>query len=320
MLHHWWITLAVVSWNVACLAASLPSREDFGQKPLPVVIWHGMGDNYQGDGLLQLSNEIREIHPEIYIHTIYISTDPSSDRSATFFGCVDRQVEAVCEQLRDDPELAGGFDAIGFSQGGQFLRAYVERCNDPPVRNLITWGSQHNGIADMPACKDTDWVCKSARNIARSNVWGSYVRDRIVQAQYYRDPEDMENYLEYSAFLADVNNERGEKNATYAKNLATLENFVMLMFKDEQTVVPKETSWFAEKNVTSDDVTLLRHRPIYQEDWIGLKALDERGGLTFLEVPGEHMQISTEAWTKMAKEYLGPRKAVGSGLKLQAAF
>ena len=51
---------------------------------------------------------------------------------------------------------------MGFSQGGQFLRylvlldflkgkaddirGFVERCNKPPVRNLITWGSQHNGI------------------------------------------------------------------------------------------------------------------------------------------------------------------------------
>jgi hypothetical protein len=26
------------------------------------------------------------------------------------------------------------------------FRGFVERCNHPPVRNLITWGSQHNGI------------------------------------------------------------------------------------------------------------------------------------------------------------------------------
>jgi triacylglycerol esterase/lipase EstA (alpha/beta hydrolase family) len=30
------------------------------------------------------------------------------------------------------------FDAIGFSQGGLFLRYYAQYCNSPPVKNLIT--------------------------------------------------------------------------------------------------------------------------------------------------------------------------------------
>ncbi len=45
-----------------------------------------------------------------------------------------------------------GFDGIGFSQGGQFLRAYVERCNEPRMRNLITVGAQHQGVYDFPHC------------------------------------------------------------------------------------------------------------------------------------------------------------------------
>ncbi len=28
----------------------------------------------------------------------------------------------MCTQLRDIPQLAGGFNAVGFSQGGQFMR------------------------------------------------------------------------------------------------------------------------------------------------------------------------------------------------------
>lgn len=31
------------------------------------------------------------------------------------------QVEEVCRQLGEDPKLANGYNAIGFSQGGQFL-------------------------------------------------------------------------------------------------------------------------------------------------------------------------------------------------------
>jgi palmitoyl-protein thioesterase len=39
----------------------------------------------------------------------------------------------------------------------------------------------------------------------------------------------------------------------------------------------------------------LRESPIYTEDRIGLKALDEAGKLVFLEIEGaDHMQVSTE--------------------------
>ena len=104
----------------------------------------------------------------------------------------------MCEQLAGIEELHSGFDAMGFSQGGQFLRGFVERCNHPPVRNLITWGSQHNGIglspirgvglivADLPECEDGDFWCKAAFGLLKKNLWSSYVRHNLVQAQYYR--------------------------------------------------------------------------------------------------------------------------------------
>lgn len=74
-------------------------------------------------------------------------------RQASFFGNANAQVDLACDQLRGldeimSPELnpSGKFDAIGFSQGGQLLRAVVERCGGPGglnVRHLITLGSQH---------------------------------------------------------------------------------------------------------------------------------------------------------------------------------
>jgi len=41
---------------------------------------------------------------------------------------VNDQVAEACETLAADPQLADGFNAVGFSQGGQFLRALVQRC------------------------------------------------------------------------------------------------------------------------------------------------------------------------------------------------
>ncbi|CRK35719.1 hypothetical protein BN1723_018591, partial [Verticillium longisporum] len=100
-----------------------------------------------------------------------VGADPNADRSATFFGNVSTQLEQVCADIAADPILssAPAVDAIGFSQGGQFLRGYVERCNAPPVRSLITYGSQHNGIVSFRACKDGDLLCKGAMALLRFN-------------------------------------------------------------------------------------------------------------------------------------------------------
>jgi hypothetical protein len=68
--------------------------------------------------------------------------------------------------------------------GGQFLRAYIERHNDPPIRNLITFGSQHMGISDLPACKPYDLLCILARNAVRAGVYNEWAQHNLVQVTY----------------------------------------------------------------------------------------------------------------------------------------
>src|ERR1700733_4614471 len=164
-----------------------PSSAD-DDTPLPLVIWHGLGDRFDNDGLKDVATLANEVNPGTYVHIIKLADDGGSDRTASFFGNVTEQVEQVCEQLASDPILstAPAIDALGFSQGGQFLRGYVERCNNPPVRNLVTFGSQHNGIAEFQACAPTDWLCKGAMALLRVNTWSNYVQSRLVPAQYYR--------------------------------------------------------------------------------------------------------------------------------------
>ena len=120
------------------------------------------------------------------------------------------------------------------------------------------------------------------------------MQGKLIPAQYYRDPEDLESYLESSNFLADINNERQEKNETYKTNMLKLDNFAMYMFEDDTTVIPKESAWFDDYNQTDDEVVKLRDREIYKEDWLGLRALNESGRLHALTTPGGHMQLSEE--------------------------
>ncbi|RFU30560.1 hypothetical protein B7463_g5765, partial [Scytalidium lignicola] len=288
--------------------SAIPVPDDDDDTPLPLVIWHGLGDNYQAEGLQSIGVLADEIHPGTLVYYIHIDDDSSADRTASFLGNLTLQIDKVCSDLASHPILstAPAVDALGFSQGGQFLRAYVERCNFPPVRSLITFGSQHNGISEFQSCGSTDWVCKGTEGLLRLNTWSSFVQSRLVPAQYFRDPNQYEDYLQYSNFLADINNERAIKNETYKQNLATLEKFVMFMFDDDETVVPKESSWFGEVNGT--EVIPLRNRAIYEEDWIGLKALDEKGALEFKTTSGGHMKLTGEVLKTVFEEYYGPVK------------
>ncbi|KAK3318718.1 Alpha/Beta hydrolase protein [Apodospora peruviana] len=297
-----------------------PLREDDPEDddtPLPVVIWHGLGDNYAAEGLREVGELVDAINPGTLVYYIRMADSASSDRSATFFGNVTEQVAKACEDIASHPILstAPAIDAIGFSQGGQFLRGYVERCNNPPVRSLITFGSQHNGITAFRDCPTSDWVCRAAMALLKGNAWSSVVQSRLVPAQYYRDPAQYEQYLEYSNFLADINNERVLKNQQYKKNIMKLENLVLYMFEEDTTVVPKETAWFEEVNGT--EITPLRARKLYSEDWLGLRELDRKGGLKFRTAPGEHMQLQEALLNDTFAEFFGPlklnKKKAGAG-------
>ncbi|PQE29252.1 palmitoyl thioesterase protein [Rutstroemia sp. NJR-2017a BBW] len=289
----------------ATVATASTSEDDNDDTPLPLVIWHGLGDNYKADGLAQVGELAAAVHPGTFVYNIHLDEDASADRTATFFGNLTLQIEQVCTLLSTHPILstAPAIDAIGFSQGGQFLRGYISRCNNPPVRSLLTFGSQHNGISSFQSCSPTDFLCRGAQSLLRSNTWSAFVQSRLVPAQYFRDPVDLGPYLEHSNFLADINNERLLKNPTYKANMQKLERFVMYVFEDDETVIPKESAWWSEVNGT--EVLPLRERAIYKEDWLGLKSLDERGALRFEKAPGVHMALSEELLEKAFKENFG---------------
>ncbi|KAG8754506.1 hypothetical protein FRC14_005009 [Serendipita sp. 396] len=259
--------------------------------PRPLVIWHGLG------------------------------TKPT-----VLFGNVNEQIAQVAEQISSIPELESGFDAMGFSQGGQFLRAYVERYNNPPVRNLITFGSQHMGISDLPGCKPTDFLCRAAKNAAGAGVYTEWAQHHLVQAQYFRDHKHYDSYLRSNRFLADINNEAREepdpdnraskqalKNTTYATNLASLDNFVMVLFNQDQTVIPKESAWFGSYEIPSDDdgttdppaIIHMRRQPLYKEDWIGLRTLDEQEKVFMVVCNGEHMRLEEACWLPIVERWTG---------------
>ena len=284
--------------------SALPQQEP-SKELRPVVFWHGMGDTYNSSAMQRVFSTIHSGNPDLFIHSIYINEDESKDQQASLIGNVNDEVEIACAQLESIPELQNTqFDFIGFSQGGIFARAAIERCG-LDVHTLITFGSPHAGISDLPRCDDSDWFCKRKNAILKRQVWKKNVQNSIIAAQFFRDPLDYDNYLENSIFLADVNNERFEKNMTYVENFKTLEKLVLVMFSQDETIVPKESAWFYDQDKSSGETIEFKDTGFFKQDLIGLKHLYDQDKIEFLTIDDRHMAIGDDFLTKITEKYLG---------------
>eukprot|EP00005_Dracoamoeba_jomungandri_P003747 CAMPEP_0174256150 /NCGR_PEP_ID=MMETSP0439-20130205/5388_1 /TAXON_ID=0 /ORGANISM="Stereomyxa ramosa, Strain Chinc5" /LENGTH=271 /DNA_ID=CAMNT_0015338631 /DNA_START=128 /DNA_END=943 /DNA_ORIENTATION=- len=248
----------------------------------------------------RLQKLIEETLPGIYVYSIEIGPNQLEDQIAGFLGNSNSQIEGVCEKLRSDPKLANGFNAVGFSQGAQFLRGYVERCNLPKVHNLVSIGGQHQGVFGFPRCPgENSTLCEFVRKMLDLGAYLSFVQDSIIQAQYWHDPTQQAAYLKDCILIPDLNNAHDKKNQTYKDNMVSLNNFVMVKFTEDTMVQPRESEWFGFYKQGQDKETVtLQETDLYQQDWIGLKQLDGEGKLKFLSVVGDHLRFSEEWFVK----------------------
>eukprot|EP00094_Tigriopus_californicus_P010752 TCALIF_10370-PA protein Name:"Similar to Ppt1 Palmitoyl-protein thioesterase 1 (Mus musculus)" AED:0.08 eAED:0.08 QI:63/0.66/0.75/1/1/1/4/111/342 len=84
----------------------------------PVVIWHGMGDSCCRPTSMGRIQELIEngTQPGTYVHSLMIGDNTLDDTINTFLKPVNEQVQEVCDYVAQDPALADGYHAIGFSQ------------------------------------------------------------------------------------------------------------------------------------------------------------------------------------------------------------
>uniref|UniRef100_A0A6B2EHE7 Palmitoyl-protein thioesterase 1 n=1 Tax=Phlebotomus kandelakii TaxID=1109342 RepID=A0A6B2EHE7_9DIPT len=269
---------------------------------LPVVMWHGMGDSCCFPfSLGSIRKLIEEEIPGIQVTSLKIGKSLVDDYESGFFVHPNKQVEEVCQTLLSDPQLGAGFHAIGFSQGGQFLRALVQRCPSLDMRNLISLGGQHQGIFGLPNCPSlSSRTCEYFRKLLNYAAYEKWVQNLLVQATYWHDPLNEDAYRAGSSFLADINNER-EINRDYISNLGKLKRFVMVKFLNDTIVQPSESQWFGFYAPGSDkEILPLKQSKIYLEDRLGLQSVP----LEFLASEGNHLQFTKEWFIKHIIPYL----------------
>lgn len=105
------------------------------------------------------------------------------DFFASYFSNLNDNLAEICETLKADEKLREGFSFITFSQGGQFARALVQRC-DLKVINLITLGAQHQGIFGLPRCaSEKHYICRITDRLFNIGFYNPSVQSHFVPAQ-----------------------------------------------------------------------------------------------------------------------------------------
>lgn len=166
-------------------------------------------------------------------YDVYVVCLDVADGFSSIITRMQPQLDALSKVLRTDPKLKNGFNALGNSQGGLLMRAYIEKVNDPPVRRFVSVCGTQNGIATCP--KSLAWVC---------GIWKHLLHpysSPLVFSDYWKDPSDRITYLEKSPFLADLNNEKPAKNDQYKQNMANLEAYVTVEATADTMVYPHES-------------------------------------------------------------------------------
>jgi len=186
------------------------------------------------------------------------------------------QTKILCDVIQSIPELSDGFNFIGMSQGGLLARAYVETCNDFPVKNLITLVSPHGGQYDSD----------SLFNII--DIYGNLLQSTTSFAGYWRNPLKYSDYLLKCQFLPDLNTEKiSDKTNDYYTNMISLDNFVMVWSSTDDVIKPPQSAKFSSYDANLNIIDLFDSK-IYQEDRLGLKTLNDSNRLWMFETTCSH--------------------------------
>jgi len=276
---------------------------------MPVVQMHGMGDFAVSPGMLEIRSAISKRLNGAYVKSVKVGLTPFADQRNTFFTTMDAQVDYFAKEVRADANLKNGFNAVGYSQGNLVIRGYVERYNDPPVHNFISMHGILLGVSGFPQCNLSASICRTIDESLGEMAYSSVVQRHLAQANYFRDPMRIDEYLKGDLFLADINNDLGVKNHAYATRFASLNKLVLVMAQDDTIVVPRETEWFGFYEDGSLDKVLIMNETVwYKEDRFGLKTLDEAGKIDYFSSPGQHLRFTLDFLLDLVDKYfqVGP--------------
>lgn len=249
----------------------------------PVVVVHGLFDSPADFG--HLLDYINQTHPGTNV-TVVDLFDHSQSLKPLWV-----QVEGF--RLAISPIMqnaADGVHLLCYSQGGLICRALLSTMPDHNVDTFISLSAPQMGQYG-----DTRYLRWLFPRYMKSNLYRfcySPVGQHLSVCNYWNDPHHRDLYLNSSDFLALLNGERANPNATaWRRNLLRIRRLVLVGGPDDGVITPWQSSLFAFYD-HNETVTDMEQQLVYLQDTFGLKTLDARGAIARCLVPG----VQHTAW------------------------
>ncbi|KAJ8754398.1 hypothetical protein K2173_002849 [Erythroxylum novogranatense] len=244
--------------------------------PLPFVYFHGITDYCASAYSFALTQAL-----QAFSGSPGSCVEIGNGFSDSFAVPLMEQTNIACEKIKSMPELAGGYNIVGVSQGNMVARGVIELCDGPPVRNFVSVGGPNAGEAAVAPC-------------VSSGVYSEFVQANSAPAGYTKIPYALKEYLEGCKFLPIINNELpGQFNPLLKQRFSNLSNLMLIMFEQDAIIIPKESSLFGfYEDGSTSTVLPMQQTNIYIQDLFGLKTLDEAGKIKTATVPGIHVQLT----------------------------
>jgi len=78
---------------------------------------------------------------------------------------------------------------------------------------------------------------------------------------------------------------------------------MLVKFTDDGMIFPPESAWFWQ--LQADETVLpVQETEFYEDDYIGLKSLDDQGKVQYVEFPGDHLHITADQITNIVVPFL----------------
>ncbi|TNM93352.1 hypothetical protein fugu_018754 [Takifugu bimaculatus] len=170
------------------------------------------------------------------------------------------------------------------STGGLVCRGILSTLSEHNVNSFISLSSPQAGQYG-----DTDYLKYLFPQFVKSNLYHlcyTGVGQRISICNYWNDPHHRDLYVNSSDYLALLNSERANPNATeWKKNFLKLKKLVLIGGPDDGVITPWQSSQFGFYD-NNETVIEMQEQDLFLRDVFGLKTLAARGDLIICSVPG----------------------------------
>ena len=231
---------------------------------------------------------------EKYLKTKVHCVEIGNGRIDSIFMNLEKQSQIACANIKKIKDFEGKFNIMGVSQGTLIGRYIIEKCNmKGEVQNYVSFMGPQMGVSAVPelSCgKFCDIFNNLVADLNKKNP--KLLAEKIAPASYWKYRYQYDQYMKDNVYLKDLNNEGPQKNQNYKNRIMNLNKMLLVKGSLDTIISPRESSWFEFYDKKGEKIVPLKQSDFYINDYLGIKALDQKKKLKFVTFNQKHVKYS----------------------------